>query len=770
MKGKRIIASILAAASLAALTVFPSFAATASSAAVSTFSDIKDASMGEAVEALRIMGVIDGMPGGSYNPSGTLTRAEFCKLVVMVMDRGDDVDAYATKTIYPDVSSSHWARGYINLASSITVGSSTSEDGSSTGGSRLIMGVGDGTFAPNRAITCAEAITILLRVLNYTDAANTNWPSGAMSTANSIGLTTGLPTLTASASITRGQAALLFYNMLLTNPKGSSSIYAASLGSVEPKSILLNCNAKTAEGVEGAVQISGKDAVLAAVNTPASFFQGKSGTAVYDEAGLFLTFLPDRGASSSAVVSNGASASGLTLAGGTFLSLSASTPVWRNGEKTTYGEIWTGLDRSGVSLMVYYTAAGAVDYLYVNTSASSGGAMVNYTESSGNPFLSLVGGDTGYTIYKNGSRATAADIKQYDVATYDPTTRSLVISDLRLSGIYEEATPNVSVPTKIKLMGAEFEVLESAWDSLRNFQLGSPVTLLFTADGMVAGAVSPSECRANAIGIASMEGNTATITLLDSVLPKLSGTFTGGNAGTYDGQLVSVTYGSNGSLSMSKLTSTSIPGALNVADKTLGSKTLADNVHIYDRVGRSPVVEVSLSDIPFLTVSANDISYARTDYAGKVDLIVLDDVTGDAYQYGIISNTSEPDKDGNTTTTFQNSNGSVTISGATLGFSGGEFVGWASASSLSGDKNTLAGTVDLKATVGFTRQAIDTESNSVTVGNLTLPISSDIQCYNKRTGRWFSSLEELMASGNSFTAYYDRSPNEGGKVRILVAN
>ena len=789
MKAKRIIASILAAASLAALTAFPSFGATASSGAVSTFSDVRDPALGEAIEALRIMGVIDGMPGGAYEPSGTLTRAEFCKLAVMIMGRGGDVDAYATKTIYPDVSSTHWARGYINLASSITVGSG--EEGSASGGSRLIMGVGDGTFAPNRAITCAEAVTILLRLLSYSEAANTNWPSGAMSTANSLGLTEGLPALTASAAITRGQAALLFYNMLLTSPKGSSAIYAASLGSAEPGVILLDCDAETAAGVSGAVQVSGKEAVLAAVNSPASFFQGKSGTAVYDHSGLFLTFLPDRGASNTAVVSNGASASGLTLSNGTFLSLSASTPVWRNGEKTTYGEIWASLDRSGVSLMVYYTAAGAVDYLYVNTSASSGGAMVNYGESAGNPFLSLVGGDTGYVIYKNGSRATSADIEQYDVATYDPATRSLIVSDLRLSGIYEAAEPNVSVPTKITLMGAQFDVLESAWDSLRNFQIGSAVTLLFTADGMVAGAVSPAECRANAIGIASIDGSTATVTLLDSVLPKLSGTFTGGNVGSYDGQLVSVTYGSNGTLSMSKLTSSSIPGALDVADRTLGSRQLADNVHIYDRVGRSPVVEVALTDIPFLTVPAGDISYARTNYAGKVDLIVLDDVTGDAYQYGIVSvsstttTASEPDKDdededpfapapGTQTTTytitFRNSHGSFTITSGAPQYAGGSFMGWAAATSADGSQSTLAGTVELKATVGFTRQAIDTESGSITAGGLTLPIASDVQCYSKRTGRWFSSLDELMASSNSFTAYYDRSPDEGGKARVIVAN
>ena len=264
-----------------------------------------------------------------------------------------------------------------------------------------------------------------------------------------------------------------------------------------------------------------------------------------------------------------------------------------------------------------------------------------------------------------------------------------------------------------------------------------------------------------------------------------------------DGQLVSVSYGGKGgTLSLTRLTSNSVPGALKVGDQTLGSKALADTVHIYDRVGRSPIVEVSLSDIPFLTVDAKDISYARINYAGKIDLIVLDDVTGDAYDYGIVSSTkvenyndqnpsqldsvsyttvfynSNPDKRVEVSSTYTNSS-SVGTPGTSIpgqpNVTSGTFVGWAVANSASGSM-TIAGTVNLTATVGFTRQAIDSASNSLTVNGMTLPISSDVQCYNKRTGGWFGSLNELMSSSNSFTAYYDRSPNEGGKVRVIVAN
>ena len=172
MKPKRLIACLLTAALLAGLLVFP-----ASAAGLSAFSDITDPQVAEAAEVLRVLGIVDGTGGGAFNPGRTLTRAEFCKMVIEIMGKGEQEPAQRNRTIFLDVKSTHWARGYINLAASTTVGSA--QEGQLA--TRLIMGAGDGKFYPERAITFGEAVTILMRVLGYGNsdvATGVNWYDG----------------------------------------------------------------------------------------------------------------------------------------------------------------------------------------------------------------------------------------------------------------------------------------------------------------------------------------------------------------------------------------------------------------------------------------------------------------------------------------------------------------------------------------------------------------------------------------------------------------
>ena len=176
---------------LLALVLTLSAAAIPASAAES-FSDVTDKKTAQNVEVLRLLGVIEGNGAGQFNPSGLLTRAEFCKMVVVLMGKGSDAMRYKTVTIFPDVRATHWAAGYVNLAVR------QSEP-------KLLAGLPDGTFQPDSYITYGQAVTILMRVLGFTDQDTGGiWPDGYINLAKSTGVSAGV-NLTGSANITRAQ-------------------------------------------------------------------------------------------------------------------------------------------------------------------------------------------------------------------------------------------------------------------------------------------------------------------------------------------------------------------------------------------------------------------------------------------------------------------------------------------------------------------------------------------------------------------------------------
>lgn len=799
---KKLMALLLCAACLCSLLTAPASAA---------FSDVTDPDMARAVEVLHAVGAIDGVPGGLYNPSGILTRAEFCKLLVMVMNRGDDVPVYASRTIFPDVTSTHWARGYINLAASEKL-----DAGDGTEGTRLIMGVGDGTFAPDRIITYGEAVTLLLRVIGYSAAANTNWPSGALSTANSIGLADGLGSPDANGGITRGQAALLFYNMLTTNPNGSdSSYYDAVFGRMEEGVLLLSADTTGPDGRKGAVHLVSADNtqswVRPADEQPDAADQGRRGTVLYNKEGQLLAFLPDTRTTSRTITAASATMGNpsiITASDGTTVRVSEDVAIWALNDKNVYeqkkySEIYLNLNRTGATLTVYYTAAGAVDYMLMGTAAASSNsnAMAAKDPITGNPFATLTGGAVGYTIVKNGSEASVSDIRRYDVGVFDAAANTLYVTDFRLTGVYEAATPNTTSPTEITVLGQKFSVLESAASDLKDFKLGSTITLLFTTDGKVAGVVSSSAARANAVGVVSEESTSEKVVIdllgAPESIPTVSGRFIG-NVDSYKGNLVSVSAGAatgGGSvLYLSRLTSSSANAAFNVRTRTVGELALAENVMIYERVGNSPVAAISMSDLTVDSVPAAKVVYTRQNYAGKIDLMVLDDVTGDRYTYGIVSteerktlspvgSTSENAPDVtiiNTVTTVSGKNGSVSVVG-NFGYIRGSFAGLVASSenhSVVTDVPKSAAQVALRAVENVSLANFNLQTNRFFSGSLELPIAKDVQCYNAQTKTWFGNadttpeedLAACLAYSNNLTVYYDRDPNQGGKVRIIVAN
>lgn len=473
MKFKRLSAALLSLAMVCALSMAPVQAG--------YFPDVTDPEVTRAADTLRALGVVSGDENGNFKPNQRLDRASFCKMAIEVMGMGEQAAAQMNRTLFTDVGSTHWARGYINLAATMELENSP--------GARLMTGTGDGNFAPDRNITYQEAATMVLRMLGYAAEANASWPNGAIRQASVLELNKGLSLSSYTDPVTRGQAALLFYHLLSIPAKGTDNIYAASLGSVVKDAIILSTNS-TVNGQSGWIVTTGNGRYRPAASVDEDLV-GQRGDILLDKSGRFITLLTDDSQCVTIVVAR-TQGNYLYAANGTRYVFQDKTPVYtgNDDDMLEYSQVMPSLQAGDVATI--YLKDNAVIGMFCNTvTIQSSFLVVESNNVSQAALNALTGGNTNYTIRKNGSSISRTDLKQYDVLTYDPVSRVITVCDVRLTCYYENASPSPSAPTSITAAGGNtFNVMSGAMDDLAKFKVGQPFTLLFTASGQVAGAIS----------------------------------------------------------------------------------------------------------------------------------------------------------------------------------------------------------------------------------------------------------------------------------------
>lgn len=735
---KRILSLLLAVCMAVSLLALPAGAANSGTV---TFSDINDRNTAMAVESLRLMGVLDGYGDGTFRPGASLTRAQFCKMAVYAMNGEDELGRYSTVTVFPDVKPSYWASSYINMAAK---------------GKGVIAGYADGQFHPERTVTVGQAVTILLRLLGYKDEnLGGIWPQSYMAEAASIGMTDGVST-DAYASLTRAQAAQLFLNLLRADMVEGGS-YAATLGTVVENVMLVSSTAKAPDGRENGLETTGGNIYqLASGKTSNGMLNGYKGTMVLDKQGKALTFVPDAVGSSKVITLSTAKATELTDITGVRYTLTSDTATYYNGKETTWGETYSWLN-AGASVTLYLGAAGNVEYVFVGGGSTASAAVVVYEDHSAAGFDSLVGTGTTYTIYKNGVKATSADLRKYDVATYSTVTNTIRVCDTRISGYYEACSPNAKEPSKVTVLGHEFNVLSTAMASLSEFKPGDQITLLLTEDNQVAGAVKSGTSGAggNAVGIVkSASAGSASVDLLCGIHVEGKANLSSSSAAQLQGQLAQVSSTKQG-LSISSLTG-GVGGDLDVNARKLGSKTLADNVMIFKREGGA-LTSVSLSELSSGIITKDQVTYARTNWAGQVDLIVLGSADSSTIYYGraiIRTTSSDAGKETRTLAVEYGNNqrseaivtDSQVINGAYI------YMG------VKNGRITSLGTLTCLSDVPNSAWSGD---GAVTVAGRTYSVPDSVVCYNHTTGSWMT-----LAAAHAYASKANLYARDG-VVRVI---
>ncbi len=721
-------------------------------AADTVFTDITDPETARNVEVLRMMGVIDGVTATTFEPNSTLTRAQFCKMAVEALGKSDQAVIYQNYTIFPDVKAGFWAAGYINLAV--------------RGEDKFIAGFPDGTFQPNSTITYGQAVTVLMRLLGYKDEdVGVVWPDGYLSSAASIGLTEGM-NLSGSDTVTRAQAAKLFVNLLNTNKKDSGSTFAASIGNAQEDVVMLNPDTTTSDGVPAVLTSYSENPIPVANRTGSSALSGRKGTLLLNTAGKVLTFVPTDTGTTQDITISSTSTDTISASGGVRFTVSTDTVTYYQDKKTSWVDVYSFLN-AGTLATVYTGGNGKVEFVYIGGSTAGEAVIVSADGSTAG--FELLTDRTDYRIYKNGEQVTRSALEQYDVATYSSSTNIVYVSDTRLTVYYEDVYPNTGAPETITAAGYDFTVLPSARESLSRFKLGNTMTLLLTQDNQVAGAVTGSSARGNAMGVADVDGGSAKVNLFCGLT--LEGSVSG-SAADLDGQVVTVSSSSKDKLNLSRVTGGKASGDLNVETGKVGDVSLAANARIYDKVAGSAMTQIALTDIPTASVKQSDIVYAHRNYAGDIDILVLEDVTGAGYLYGRIEvSTVETGTsvDGspisNKVITVQNGTSTGAGSYICSAFRDGDWGGIVPGQESVGNYKRLSAYVVLKEIEGVS--ASDFRSSSVVVVNgTTYTVSEEVSCYNVTTGEWFASLGRCLAFDGKMSLFVDsRNVVRGIEVR-----
>ena len=642
-----------------ALTLLPLHALAADTSG--GFADVTDKATAQNVEVLRLLGVINGDENGRFRPDDRLTRAEFCKMAIVLQGREDQVGRYRTRTLFPDVRPSHWASGYINLASTPT--------GEKQPG--LMHGFPDGSFQPSKQISYAEAVTVLMRVLGYTDAdAGGVWPDGYIQLGASSGLTAGL-SIASGDAITRAQAAKLFVGALRAEKAGG-----------------------------GTIKTLGDEVLLLSIDMTKGVMRTTDGKSAPKETEMAKPML--------------------------------STVL--NGLR---GRIILNDEKKALSFLPSITGTASGGY-----AVTEDAALIITNDGSNIGFSALTGNAKNYTIVRNGIKIGTKELKKNDVATYSAQTNTVLVCDTRVSVYYESAMPNPQEPIAVTVLGGTvFNVVSSAKQGIAAFRPGQRMTLMLTADGRVAGAVSAEDITVPPNAVGYVDGSGKITMFCGSILLEL-----GCKNADMAGQVVGIVQLDAKQIVLSKKTSV-VSGDLDVPERKLGATKLSADAMII-----SDGVLISLSDFDKDRVEARHIVYARRNSADEVDLLVLGGTSGELIgrvkRYSVFSYQDEFGVDRYVEVmSLINPSGETKPSRFLYNVETGDFA----VTKVNSEDNfydfmvlNKLLNVDPAAWIG---------TSVVNYGGRSYTIADDVMCYNRDTGGWFSSLKEALEYGGTVNLY-----------------
>ena len=303
--------------------------------------------------------------------------------------------------------------------------------------------------------------------------------------------------------------------------------------------------------------------------------------------------------------------------------------------------------------------------LTANTaSGGSYGSSLGFTVSNGQvdvssvmlknlqgPFVAGAGTQLPFApvnVYRNDKTSSSTELNQYDVYYYSESLQTVWIYTRRAAGRITAVAPNASAPTAVTVAGTSYTlgstVVASKVSSLNGGGVGEVVTLLLGMNNEVADVITGEEADSVFYGVVQSSSRNLVEDNGADVLQRVAIMCTDGIVRTVDvdkslnlpkGWLVEISVTPEGE-NVEAISGKPLTGKVSADGTTLGSYALADDVQILDTTSEGMAGTVRPSRLSGTNLNALNVRYYTLNENGQIDRLILNDVTGDLWTYGVL--------------------------------------------------------------------------------------------------------------------------------------
>ena len=430
------------------------------------------------------------------------------------------------------------------------------------------------------------------------------------------------------------------------------------------------------------------------------------------------------------------------------------------------------------NMLTAKTAAGQTYAVTLGYTLVNG--QVDYTavlkDSLQGPFVAAGSGTklpfTPGTVYRNGEKTDTVTLNPYDVYYYNQGTGTAWIYTDRVSGKVTALSPSPTAPTSVTVSGVTYAIgspdAQYQLSALGGGKVGSMVTLLLGMNGDVVQVLTGSAVDSTYYGVVlssnrSAAGENAAVQTQVQVIctDGVTRTFSVEKDVSYEaGRLVSVSVSDNGT-TVKGLGTKSTEGTVNAAGTKLGQLNFADGVQILD-TDDGAAVAVEPSRLAGRRLTSSQVRYYALDENGNISHLILDDVTGDTWQYGYLLSV---ETSGGEDLFYRTYAYTYAVDGVTKTYisNGTSFPVQTGAVAIRFDS-----TGAIKAMRSIQSGKLTSLSGTAaTIGNQKYSLADGVQVYLRQNGAvYLTSLSNINDVDYRLTGWYDPS---GNQIRVITA-